>query len=124
MSKRRSKRKGLGPLPHVTVMLAGAGLTGAAWFYLVGAAIDFGVLAVDGQGQAWLFTIAASLGAVVCLVLVMALGARALRTLGVIREYKPKRAAAKRKAEPAQAGKRSGKRVASPVAEPAHELQA
>jgi hypothetical protein len=84
------------------VQLAGAGLgivlTGAAWFYLVGAAIDFGALAVrDGQGVAWLFTLGAGLGAVVCLVLMLTLVGRGLRTLGYISDYKPRRAGARRR---------------------------
>ncbi|HEU4513721.1 MAG TPA: hypothetical protein VFR87_11510 [Nocardioidaceae bacterium] len=70
----------------------GALLTGAAWVFLVGAAIDFGVLAVSGQGTAWLFTVGASTGAVVCLVLLIALVARGLRMVGLLSEYRPRRA--------------------------------
>lgn len=75
----------------------GALLTGVAWVFLVGAAIDFGVLAVSGQGVAWLFTIGASTGAVVCLVLMIALGARGLRMMGWLSEHRPRRAAARRR---------------------------
>ena len=79
-------------------MLLGALLSGVAWVYLVRAAIAFGRLARCGQAQAWLFTIAASLGAVVCAVLVLVLVARALRKLGLISDYKPRRAAPGRRA--------------------------
>lgn len=72
-------------------------LSGVAWFFLVRAAIDFGVLAVGGQGSGWLFMIGASLGAVACLVLVLALVGRALRALGFLSDYKPRRAGARRK---------------------------
>lgn len=84
----------------VQLAVAGLGivLTGVAWFYLVRAAIDFGALAVrDGQGAAWLFTLGAGLGGVVCLVLLLTLVGRALRTLGYISEYKPRRAGARRR---------------------------
>ena len=58
-----------------------------------GAATDFGVLAVRGQTPAWVFTIAASLGAVVCLLLFLVLVGRGLRTLGIVSDYQPRRAA-------------------------------
>jgi len=76
-------------------MVIGATLSGAAWVYLVRAAIEFGRLARDGQSLAWLFTGAASLGAVVCAVLALVLVARVLRTLGLIRDHKPPAAHAK-----------------------------
>jgi hypothetical protein len=72
-------------------------LTGVAWFYLVNAAIDFGVVAVGGRPAAWIFTLGAALGAVVCLVLMLALVGRAMRTLGFISDYKPRRAGARRR---------------------------
>jgi len=75
----------------------GAVLTGVAWFYLVGAAIDFGVLAVNGNARAWLFTLGASVGAVVCMMLMLALVARGLRVVGLISDYKPRRAAPRRR---------------------------
>ena len=97
---RRADRQGLvgsTPLPSVVATLLGAVLSGVAWVYLVRAAIDFGRLARDGQSQAWLFTGAASLGAVVCLFLLLVLVTRALRALGIISDYKPRRAAARRR---------------------------
>jgi hypothetical protein len=75
----------------------GAVLTAVAWFYLVGAAVDFGVVAVRGQSTAWIFTLGAALGAVVCLVLMLALVGRALRAVGYLSDYKPRRAAARRR---------------------------
>lgn len=97
MSKRKGARRAAtparSPLPLVTALVAGAAVTGAAWLYLVGAAIAFGELAVGGQPKAWVFTLAASLGAVLCLLLVLVLGAHALRTLGLVGDYRPRRAA-------------------------------
>jgi hypothetical protein len=75
----------------------GVVLTGIAWFYLVGAAVDFGIVAVRGRSTAWVFTLGASLGAVVCLVLMLALVGRGLRTLGYLSDYKPRRSAARRR---------------------------
>ena len=91
--RRSQARSGAGPWPQVAAHGLGALLTGLAWFYLVGAATDFGVLAVRGQTPAWAFTIAASLGAVVCLLLFLVLVGRGLRTLGIVSDYKPRRAA-------------------------------
>jgi hypothetical protein len=68
-------------------------LTGLAWAVLVRAAIDFGTVAARGGLRGWVFTLGASAGAVVCLVLMLALGGRALRMLGFLSEYKPRRAA-------------------------------
>jgi fumarate reductase subunit D len=75
----------------------GAVLTALAWLYLIGAAIDFGVLARRGQGEAWLFTAAASFGAIVCLVLFFALVGYGLRQVGLISDYQPRRAAPRRR---------------------------
>lgn len=98
MSKHSQSRASSAPVFNLAALAVGAILTGTAWFYLVRAAIEFGVLARHGQGGAWLFTGAASLGAVVCLVLFLTLVGRGLRTLGFISDYKPRRAAARRKA--------------------------
>ena len=95
--KHSSPRSGSGPLLQVGVLVLGAVLAAAAWFFLVRAAIDFGVLAVGGQGTAWAFTVGASLGAMACLVLVLALVGRGLRVLGFLSDYKPRRAGARRK---------------------------
>lgn len=97
MSKHSRSRASSAPVFHLASLAVGAILTGVAWFYLVGAAIDFGVLGRNGQGTAWLFTAAASLGAIVCLVLFLALVGRGLRTLGFISDYQPRRAAARRR---------------------------
>jgi hypothetical protein len=90
-------RPGSGPTLHVAGLGAGAILTGLAWLYLVGAAIDFGVLAVRGERLAWVFVAGASLGAVVCLVLMLALLSRGLRSVGVVSDYRPKRAGGRRR---------------------------
>lgn len=76
----------------------GAVLSGVSWTYLVRSAIGFGRLARGGQPQAWLVTGASSLGAVVCAVLVLVLVARTLRTLGILGDYRPRRAAGRRRA--------------------------
>ena len=97
VSRHSQARASSAPLIQLAALGVGAILTAVAWFYLVNAAIDFGVLALRGESAAWLFTLGATLGAVVCLVLGLALVGRALRTLGVISDYKPRRAAARRK---------------------------
>lgn len=89
----RSRAASSAPVFGLAALAVGAILTGVAWAFLVRAAIEFGVLARDGEGGAWLFTGAASLGAVVCLVLFLALFGRGLRTLGFMSEYQPRRAA-------------------------------
>lgn len=85
------------PRAHVVSLGIGVVLTAVAWFYLVRAAVDFGVAAVNGLVAAWLFTLGAALGAVVCLVLMLALVGRGLRSLGFISDYKPRRAGARRR---------------------------
>ena len=101
MSKHSQTRVALSARSRSSAALVPLGvgvvLTGVAWFYLVGAAIDFGVLAVNGNVRAWLFTVGASVGAVVCMMLMLALVARGLRALGLISDYKPRRAAPRRR---------------------------
>jgi hypothetical protein len=98
VSKHSQTRGGSTPLLQLSTLGAGVLLTGAAWFYLVGAAIDFGALAVRGQSSpAWLFTLGAGVGAVVCCVLMLALIGRCMRMLGFISDYKPRRAGARRR---------------------------
>ena len=80
----------------VALLAVGALLSGAAWVFLVNAAIDFGRLARNGDGTAWLFTAAATLGAIVCLLLLFVLGARVLVALGLMSEYKPRRSSGRR----------------------------
>lgn len=96
MSKHSQRKASAVPVWQLAAVGTGIVLSAVAWVYLVGAAIDFGVLAVGGQGSAWVFTMAASFGAVVCLVLVLALVGRGLRTLGFFSDYKPRRAAPRR----------------------------
>lgn len=96
--KHSSSRASAAPLLRLVALFGGGALlTGVAWVFLVRAAIDFGVVAVHGRLEAWPFTIGAGLGAVVCLVLMLALVGRALRTLGYMSDYKPRRAAARRR---------------------------
>ena len=79
---------------HVALAL----LTGAAWVYLVRAAIDFGGLGRSGNNTAWLFAALATFGAIGCLLLAIALVTRVLTMLGLVREQQPKRTAARRRA--------------------------
>ncbi len=67
-------------------------VAGAAWLFLVRAAIDFGAEGRDGRDIAWLFLGLAVVGAIVCLVLALVLGGRALMAAGLISDYKPRRA--------------------------------
>ncbi len=90
-------RAGSDPRLQLTAYGAGIVLSAVVWIFLVHAAIDFGVAAAHGQSAAWFFTAGAGLGAVGCLVLVLALVGRALRTLGFMPDYKPRRAAARRR---------------------------
>jgi hypothetical protein len=75
----------------------GSVLSAAAWLYLVGAAIDFGRVALEGHSRAWIFTLAASAGAVVSLILLLVLVTRVLRALGVISDNRPRRAGSRRR---------------------------
>lgn len=81
-------------------LLAGLGLAalacGVAWYFLVRAAIDFGRLARDGESMAWAFTAAATVGATACLLLLFLLVTRILMALGLVSEYRPRRAAGRR----------------------------
>jgi hypothetical protein len=90
------------PKVRLAAHLAVALLTGAAWIYLVRAAIDFGGVARDGDGIAWLFVALATLGAIGCLLLAIVLVTRVLVMLGLVRDQpKPppaKRTAARRRA--------------------------
>jgi hypothetical protein len=97
VSKHSQSRSSPAPLLHLVALGLGAVATGIVWFYLVGAAIDFGALAVAEGGPAWLFTLEAGIGAVVAMVLMLALVGRVLRALGVISDYKPRRAGARRR---------------------------
>jgi hypothetical protein len=97
VSKHSQSRSSSSPLLHLVTLGLGAVATGVVWFYLVAAAIDFGVLAVREGGPAWLFTLEAGVGAVVAMVLMLALLGRVLRTLGFISDYKPRRAGARRR---------------------------
>jgi hypothetical protein len=88
-----------GPTLRLVATALGVTVSAAAWFFLVRAAIDFGQAARDGRSIAWLFTIAATLGATLCLVLVFVLCARGWKDAGLASDgYQPKRAAPGRRA--------------------------
>jgi len=82
----------------------------AAWWFLVRASIDFARLATGGEPRAWAFATASSVGAVLCLLLVLVLASRMLVTLGLVSEYRPRRAAPKRRVELAREPARDGTR--------------
>jgi len=72
--------------------LLGALVASAAWLFLVRAAILFGRAARDGNGVlGWVFTAAASLGAVLCLMLVLTLLSRAWSAFAGHSDYQPRR---------------------------------
>jgi hypothetical protein len=106
----------LGPLSRLGGTVLGMVCGCAAWWFLVRAAIDFARLATRGEPQAWGFAVAASVGAVGCLLLVLVLGSRVLVTLGVVREYQPRRAAGKRRADaaPVRAPQRRAQQAPEP----------
>lgn len=82
--------------PVLTALGLGAVGCGVAWVFLVKAAIEFGRLARDGQNLAWAFTVAATIGAAACLLLMFVLVARVLVAVGVLSEYKGRRSAGRR----------------------------
>ena len=91
MKRRRPVRR-----PLLAGLVLGALVCGVAWFFLVRAAIDFGRLARDGESVAWAFTVAATIGATACLLLMFILLTRVLMALGLVSEYRPRRAAGRR----------------------------
>ncbi|HSE10295.1 MAG TPA: hypothetical protein VLB29_16660 [Nocardioidaceae bacterium] len=97
VSKHSQAKAGSTPLVDLVTLGLGLILTAVALFYLGRAAVEFAVVAVREGGAAWLFAFGAVLGAVVSMVLVLALVGRVLRTLGFISDYKPRRAGARRR---------------------------
>lgn len=94
--RRAVKRRRPVRRPLLAGLVLGALVCGVAWFFLVRAAIDFGRLARDGESLAWAFTVAATIGATACLLLMFILLARVLMALGLVSEYRPRRAAGRR----------------------------
>jgi len=86
-------------LRQLLAMLLGAALSAVAGWYLVRSAVEFGQLARDDEPLAWLFTGAASLGAIVCALIGLVMLIRTLRIVGLISDYKPRRAAARKRAK-------------------------
>jgi hypothetical protein len=82
--RRSAARRGRSPLVALALHLAGALVALGAWAALAWAAIEFGSAARTGRTVAWVFTVAAGLGAAVCLVLVLALVSRVLVRLGLV----------------------------------------
>lgn len=94
--RRAAKRKQGVRRPLLAGLALGAVACGVAWFFLVRAAIDFGRLARSGESVAWAFTVAATIGATACLLLMFILVARVLMALGVVSDYRPRRSAGRR----------------------------
>ena len=94
--RRAVKRRRPVRRPLLAGLVLGALVCGVAWFFLVRAAIDFGRLARDGESLAWAFTVAATIGATACLLLMFILLTRFLMALGLVSEYRPRRAAGRR----------------------------
>lgn len=94
--RRAARRRRPVRRPLLAGLGLGAALCGVAWFFLVRAAIDFGRLARDGETLAWAFTVAATVGATACLLLLFILVSRGFMALGILSEYRPRRAAGRR----------------------------
>ncbi|HET6560670.1 MAG TPA: hypothetical protein VFG72_02255 [Marmoricola sp.] len=77
---------------RVLPSLLGAVVAVAAWVLLVVVAVDFGNRGRDGDAVAWVFLGLAGLGAAACLVLALFLGRQTLVAVGVLTEYRPRRA--------------------------------
>ena len=73
------------PFSELGVIVAGIALGAVAWFFLVRAAIEFGGRGKGGDSMAWAFMAVATLGAIVCLVLVLVLVGRGRELLGLRR---------------------------------------
>ncbi len=75
-----------GPAKLLGAIAAGVVVASLCWFLLVLAAIDFGGEARNGNSTAWVLMVAASAGAIGCLVLVMLLGNKALSAIGLAKD--------------------------------------
>ncbi len=84
------------PVRTVVGYAAGVLVSGAAWVFLVFAAIDFGTTAREGEGLGWVFMSLAALGAIGCLLLALVLAGRAMMATGIVSDYKPRRAQSRR----------------------------
>lgn len=89
--RRRAVRKRRPYLPAL-VNAAGAATAVAAWVATVIAAVEFGRWAREGDGLGWLFLAIGTVGAIACLLLALVLGVRLLLSLGLLSQYRPKRA--------------------------------
>lgn len=95
--RRRAPEVRRRPLRPIALHLAVALVTGAAWIFLVRAAIDFGAMAKGGATSAWVFTALATVGATGCLLLAIVVVTRALALAGLVRENQPKYAGRRRR---------------------------
>ena len=79
------RRRRPGWLWKLAGYVVGVLLAAAAWYFLVRAAIDFGRVARDNGGAAWVFCVGATVGATVCLLLLFVLVVRAWALVAVPR---------------------------------------
>ena len=84
IGSRRAARKRSLPSRASLLLCLAITVCVVAWGYLVKAAIDFGTSARDGESTAWAFLALACLGAAACLFVGLLLGARLLRSAGII----------------------------------------
>lgn len=94
--RRAARRRRPVRRPLLAGLALGALVCGAAWYFLVRAAVDFGRLARGGEALAWAFTVAATIGATACLLLMFILVTRVLMALGLVSDYRPRRSAGRR----------------------------
>lgn len=80
---RRGPRRKPSFQPALLLLAVGVTACGAAWLYLVYAAVQFGSSARGGDTTAWWFLALACVGAVACLFVALMLLARILRRLGI-----------------------------------------
>lgn len=84
IGSRRAARKRSLPSRSSLLLCLAITVCVVAWGYLVKAAIDFGTTARDGESTAWAFLALACVGAAACLFVGLLLGARLLRSAGII----------------------------------------
>lgn len=84
-------------LPAVLLHVVGVLVAAGAWVFLVRSAITFGQAARDGRAAAWAVCAGATLGAVVCLLLMFVLLARVCTLLGLRNEVAPRRSSGGRR---------------------------
>ncbi|MGH3492838.1 MAG: hypothetical protein ACRDQ1_06335 [Sciscionella sp.] len=102
MSKRAGGRRRAqehavhGPVWRSVLLILGGLVFVGVWVVLVGVAIHFGRTARAGSSDVWWLVGVSTLAAAVCLLLVFTLLVRGLTLMGLLREYRPRRALGRR----------------------------